>query len=529
MTSLRSRLLAMAASTVALTLVLTGCGGGDAGPSSSTGAAANSVIVVIDSDPESLNPGLTTATATLEVQSKLFEGLIYLDKEGKAQPQLATKWEVSADQLTYTFTLREGVKWHDGQAFTADDVKWSLETGLKENARAQGVIKQIASIIAPDAKTVVIKLTKPYAPFLQQMKVFDTPILPKHVYGTGDIKTNPANRAPIGTGPFKFSKWDAGQKVTLVKNPTYWTSGEPKLTEVIFQIIPEAQNRVNSMLSGEVDILPATMLPQANIKQLDGQAKLNINRTSAIPSIYFMMMNSKNAMLAKPEVRQAIAAAVDRPRIVAQAMGGLASPGYGAFGDGFAWAKNADSSYDKLYPLNPAAAKTKLEAAGAAGTTLRITYDSARPVFVAAAQIIKDNLTQVGITVTLEPLERSVYSDKVYVKRDFDLALQSFTSSGDPAIGYHRLYVTNNTASINVNPTGFSDPAVDALLAQAGGTADQAVRGPLYKQAATAIDKAVPTLVLLDEKQADVNSTRVQGMYSGLNPSDMYQKISIKP
>lgn len=527
MKTLRTRLTTLAAGALALSLAITGCGGGNSGGGASGGTVDNSVIVIIDADPETLNPGLTTQTSTLDIQAKVFEGLVWIDSDGVPQPELASSWTVSADELTYTFKLRAGVKWHDGQPFTSADVKWSLESGLAENARAQGVVKNIASIATPDDATVVITLTRPYAPFLQQMKVFDTPILPQHVYGTGDLASNPANRAPIGTGPFKFDSWQTGQTVTLVKNPDYWQSGEPLLDEVIFQIVPEAQNRVNAMLSGEADVLPAMFLPQANVAQLENQPNLNIHKQTSIPSLYFMMMNNTNPILQRVEVRQALAQAIDRPRIVAQAMGGLALPGYGSFGEGFQWAVNPDSSYDKLYPLDPAAAQAKLTAAGVSNATLRLTYDAARPVFQAAAQIIRDNLAQVGVTVTLEPLERSVFSDRVYTQRDFDLTLQSFTSSGDPAIGYNRIYITNTGNNPNVNPTGYSDAQVDELLTTAASVSDLDQRGKAYQDAAVILDAAVPTLVLFDEQQADVNLTRVDGLYAGQNPSDQFQKVSV--
>jgi peptide/nickel transport system substrate-binding protein len=510
-------------------LAACGTSGSSTGTGSTSAAKPKQIIIVTDSDPDSLNPGLTTGYQALDVNVKVYEGLVWLDKQDKPQPQLATKWDVSSDNLTYTFTLREGVKWHDGSAFTADDVKWSFETGLKDNARAQGVIKNIASVTVSDPKTVVFKLKAPYAPFLKQMKSFDTPILCKAVYdGKGDIKANPANRAPIGTGPFKFKDWKAGQTLTLVKNPDYWEKGQPKVDELVFRIIPEAQNRVNAIVAGEVDILPAVMLPQANIKDIEGKPNINVNKQTAIPAVYFMLMNQANPALAKAEVRRALATAIDRPRIVTQAMGGLALPGFGSWGQGFAWATNKDSSYDKLYKLDPAKAKADVAAAGGVPGGLRITYDAARPNFASAAQIIKDNLAQIGVEVKLEPLERSVFSDKVYAKRDYDLALQSFTSSGDPAIGYHRLYITNTARTANVNSTGYGSAEVDKLLADAAAKPDQAERGKLYQQAQAILDAALPTLILFDELQADVNRTSVTGLYVGVNPADQFGQVDIK-
>ena len=525
MHNFRKRFLALTAATVAAALTLTGCGNG--GGNTDIDPADNSAIVIIDSEPETLNPGLTTTTTVLDIQSKIFEGLVWIDNEGLPQPQLASEWTVSADELTYTFKLRSGVTWHDGEPFTADDVLWSFQEGLKENARAQGVISKIESITAPDASTVVFQLQTPYAPFLYQMKVFDTPILPKHVYGEGDLATNEANRAPVGTGPFKFSEWVTGQKVTVVKNESYWTSGEPKLNEVIFQIIPESQNRINAILTGEADVLPAMFLPQANVDQLVGKDGININKQTAIPSLYFMFMNTENEILKNKDVRHAIAQAVDRERIVEQAMGGLAIPGYGAWGAGFDWAMNKNSSYDKLYPFDTAKAKDAITKAGLEGSTLNLTYDANRVQWQATGQIIKDNLAQIGINVVLEPLERSVWIDKVFTQRNFDLALQSFTSSGDPAIGYHRMYRTNTSTSPNVNPTGYSDAKVDELMITAGGSSDRAERSKAYQEAQAIIDEALPILVLFDEQQADLNLTRLAGMYAGQNPSDQFQKVYV--
>lgn len=508
---------------LATLLPLVGCAGTTAG----TATSENSVIVIADADPDTLNPGLTTSTQTLDVQSKIFEGLIWLGKDGQPQPQLATSWEISPDQLTYNFTLREGVKWHDGRPFTSADVQYSFQTLLKDNARSATVLNRIGQIEAPDERTIRITLKAPYAPFLKQMKVFDTPILPKHVYENTDIKTNPANRNPVGTGPFKFANWKVGQTITLVANREYWATDQPKLDEVVFKIIAEPQNRINAMATGEVDVLPAIYLPQANIAELEGERDVEVHKQTSIPALYFVQMNEANPALAKPEVRRALTQAIDRPRIVAQAMGGLATPGYGSFGNGFPWMVNPDSSYDKLYPLDPDRARAEIAAAGGV-PELRLTYDSARPPFQAAAQIIKDNLARVGVQVRLEPAESSVNRDRVYAKRDFDLALQSFTSSGDPAIGYHRMYVTNPGRSANVNATGYSNPRVDELLTQATRVSDQAQRAAAYQQAQAMLDRDVPTLVLFDEQQADVNLTRVGGLYAGQNPSDQFGQVYVR-
>jgi peptide/nickel transport system substrate-binding protein len=546
------RLRAAVVGIAAVAMLATACGSGDSGsdnPSTTAGTAAGqssagsssapadsgdggsggTAVMAIDADPPTLNPGLTTDyTVATNIAAKVFEGLVYLDPDGKPQPELATSWDISDDQLTYTFHLREGVVWQDGEPFTSADVKWSYETGLKQNSRAQGALEHVASIDTPDENTVVINLSEPYAPFLNQMKVFDCPILPQHVYGEGDIANNPANQAPVGTGPFKFDSWNHGSSVTLVANDKYWAEGEPKLDKLIMQVITDPSQRTSALTTGQVDFIGAYYLATTDVPGLKSNQDVTVRTQSAIPALDFMAMNEKNKYLADKKVRQAIAMAVDRDRIVQQAVAGLAVPGKGSFGNGFPWAYDESVSYDKLYPMDPDKAKQMLADAGVPeGTTLRLTYYAQNAKFSAAAEIIKDNLKQVGIDVTLQPMETAVFKENVYAKRDFDLAIQSFTSSGDPAIGYHRLYVSNEGTDPNVNATGYSNPKVDELLTKAGEVSDQDKRSEYYYQAQQILNEDVPTLILFDEQQADAYSNKLSGLYAGQNPDDQWGKVSI--
>ncbi|WP_156252330.1 ABC transporter substrate-binding protein [Pseudactinotalea terrae] len=499
----------------------------DTGGGESGGGEGGVAVIVTDADPESLNPGQTTSNQTLDVCAKIFEALVWIDPDGQPAPLLATEWTISEDELVYTFTLREGVTWHDGEPFTSADVVWTIEEGMPNNSRAQGVIAQIASVEAPGDYEVVITLIEPYAPLLQQLKVFDLPIIPKHVFEGTDLATNAASRAPIGTGPFRFSEWDPGRSLLLVANEEYWDEGKPGLSEIIYQIVPDAANRSAGLETGEYDFVGAFYLPRADVARLKSLDNVVVREQTTIPSLHFIQFNHQNEHLGKREVRQAIAKVVDRPRIVEQAMAGLGLPGVGSFGEGFPWLVNEEVSYDILYPLDPDAARSELESAGVPeGTTLRLTYDAAKPQFQAASQIVRDNLSAIGIEVTIEPLETSVYRDAVYAQRDFDLALQSFTSSGDPAIGYHRIYRTNETNDPNVNATGYSNAEVDALLEQAETVSDLEKRGEFYKQAQVILNEDVPTLVMYDELQADAVSTRLEGLFAGINPVDRWGEVT---
>lgn len=486
-------------------------------------------VLGVDADPPTLNLGTTTDFTAGDVSAKILEGLVWLDHDYNPKPALATSWTVAPDGKTYRFNLRKGVKWHDGRDFTSADVKFTLlEVLAKLHPRAAPVFKNLGlEVDTPDASTVVIKLQKAYAPFLSQMTVFDAPMLPSHIYGTGSIPTNPANQRPVGTGPFKFVEWKRGSSITLERNPNYWDGDKPFLDKIIFQIIPQGTNRVPALQTGEIDALLDFYAPKPEIPRLLADKALAVRKGVNIPAIWFMMFNVKSPLLSNKDVRHALAFAIDRQRLVKQVMGGIARPGAGAFGDGFKWLLNEEVGYAKKYPFDPARAKALLAKAGIKpnSVTLRLPFDVGRPQMRAQSQIIQDNLRQVGIEVQLQPLERSVMNDRVYVKRDFDLTLQSFYSAGDPAIGYTRLYFTNTGTGTSTNATSYSNPKVDDLLTQAATAADRPTRAKIYKELQVILNEDLPSLVLFDEETVDTASRKLTGVFPALDARDQWAGV----
>jgi peptide/nickel transport system substrate-binding protein len=410
-------------------------------------------------------------------------------------------------------------------------VKYSFEEILaKFHPRAQTTLKRLDGIDTPDPLTVVIRLKEPYAPFLLQQTPYDSPILPKHTYEGKDVQTNPANQNPIGTGPFKFAEWNRGSNLKLVRNDTYWDAPKPYLDAVVFQIVPQGANRSSGLETGEIDVVSDFYLAKADVGRLSANQNLKSKRGQGSPAIDFVMMNLSNAALSKKEVRQALAFAINRETQVQQAMGGLGRPGYGAFGDGFKWLLNEDASFPKKYPLDLDKAKALLAQAGVApNTTLRMVHDAARPNQVSGAQIIRDNLRQIGLNVEIQPLERSVMIQKVFADRDYDLTLQSFVSSGDPSIGYHRLYLTNETKNQFLNATGYSNPRIDDLLNRASITPNQADRAVLYKEAQTILSEDLPSLVLYDEEGVDFATKKLNNVWLALDSRDRWGEVWLTP
>ncbi len=499
-----------------------------AGAPATNAQRGGTAVLAIDSDPDTLNFGLTTNFSAGDVASKIFQGLVWLDGNWKPQPQLATSWTVSDDAKTYTFKLRDGVKWHDGKPFSSADVVYSLKEVIgKFHPRSKALIDRAESIEAPDASTVIVKLKAPYAPFLIQMTAFDAPILPKHIYEGSDVLKNDANNKPIGTGPFKFSEWNKGQNLKVVRNPDYWEKDKPYLDGIVFQITPQAANRSTGLETGEIDFVADFYLPKADVKRLSASDKLQSKRGQGAPAVDFIFINTASAALKNKEARQALALSIDRKRMVEQAMNAIGRNGQSPWGNGFKWMFDDKSDFDKLYPRDVNKAKSLLEKAGVKDAKLRLIYDSARPQFVAGAQIVKENLKEVGIDVELQAVERAVFQTKVFTDRDYDLAFQSFTSSGDPAIGYHRMYATNTTKTANLNPTGFSNAKVDELLAKASNAVTQDARGAAYKEAAVILADEMPVLVLFDEEGVDFASKKLSGLWSSIETRDQWQNVSL--
>jgi peptide/nickel transport system substrate-binding protein len=487
---------------------------------------SGTAVAAIDNDPPNLNPGISTDYAVGEVTAKIYEGLLWLDTDYNSHSLLAVSWEAAPDGKTFSFKLRQGVTWHDGKPFTSADVKFTFEEILgKLHPRTAPVMKNLEAVIeTPDDYTVIFRLKRGYAPFLVQMTVFDAPILPRHLFEGTNIPANPVSQAPVGTGPFKFVEWNRGANIKVTRNEDYWDKPKPFLSEVVFQIVPQGANRSAGLQTGELDTVNDFYLPKPDLPRLMQDPALQSRQGVNIPAIWFAMFNTASGPFAKKEVRQAVAMAVDRKRLVQQVMRGLARPGVGAFGDGFKWLVDADVSYDKKYPLDPARAKALLQQAGYDGAPIRIPFDAARPQMRAESQIIRENLRAIGMDVTLEPLERSVMLDRVYARREFDITLQSFFSAGDPAIGYTRLYVTT-TSGTNNNASGYSNPKVDALLGEAATAPDRDRRAALYRELQVILNEDLPSLVLFDEETVNIASRKLTGLWSGIDARDQWAGV----
>ena len=468
-----------------------------AAPAAGQPQQGGTVVVHQASDPGSLNPAITTGGPIHTVTDQIFNGLVGLDDELNPVPELAESWEISDDGTVYTFKLREGVTWHDGEPFTSADVKFSFEEALLQfHSRTKaGLENVIESIETPDELTVVFNLTQPYGPMLQRLDVVEASIIPRHIYEGKEIQNDPANLTPVGTGPFRFVEYVPGERIVLERNPDYFRAGKPYLDQVIFQIIPDAATALLALEQGEVDYLGS--VPGSEIERLQAMPELTL-----VPGFGgsggSLCQNTLIPDLTEPpfdqlEVRQAFYHALDRQFILDRVYFGQGSVSTGPLSSQMQWAYTPDVTE---YAHDPARAEELLEAAGypagADGTRLTITFTHPSN-FARLGEVMREQLRAVGINLELESLDTTAAVDKVFVQKDFDLGVASYCNGPDPEIGVRRAYISTNIGPIPFsNGAGYVNEEVDALLNEAAAQTDREERAATYAEFQQAIVDDLP-------------------------------------
>ena len=467
-------------------------------PSAQTPSRGGTAVIAVVADPGQLNPGITTASNVHAVADSMFNGLVALDRDLVAVPDLAESWTVSDDSTVFTFRLAPGVRWHDGAKLTSADVKFTFEEVLfKYHARTKaGLGAVVEGIETPDERTVVFRLKKPYGALLQGLDVTEAPILPKHVFSSGDPNNNPANLKPVGSGPFRLDSYRAGEGATLVRNPDYFKSGLPYLDKLVIRIIPDSNTRVLALMNGETDYISSVSGPDLErLKGRGGIAFVGTTRESGGSNcIMTLSYNLERPAMAKLQVRQAIAHAIDRNQILSQVIFGQGRVSDAPISSGVSWAHAAGSL--RQYEFTPDKAAALLDAAGYRpgpdGT--RLTLDNTHfPTFTKYGEVMRQNLAKVGVKLNLRPLDRAAFVETVFAKRDFDTNLISYCNGLDPDLGVRRMYVSTNIGNIPFsNAAAYRNPQVDALFIAGSATAKTAERSGLYREIQEIVAKDLP-------------------------------------
>ncbi|MBW9116806.1 ABC transporter substrate-binding protein [Rhizobium cauense] len=492
--------------------------------------------LIVQPEPISLNPGINRLGPATFVGDKIYDSLLgYSAKDIKPIPRLAVSWDISADGKTYTFRLRPGVTWHDGEPFTSKDVAFSLGDFLPvQHARSKDLRAEIDRIETPDDLTVVFVLKAPYPAFLWSLNVA---IVPAHKYvGVTDYRNAPANREFIGTGPFKFAEWKKGSIIRLVRNDKYWDEGKPYLDEIDFQIVPDANSRSIAFETGQVDVLRSGDVENFDIPRLsalDG-VKTSEEGWEFLQPIGYVHLNNRNPILANQKVRQAITQAIDRDFIINTIFAGYGKPINGAFSRLSAY---KDTSVETTYPYDPQKAAALLDDAGyKVGTdgtrfTVKLVPLPYGEIWSRQAEYLREALAAVGVKVEIQSVDVAGWFKRL-TRFDYDLAQNFVYTTADPGIGISYAYKTvkgDNAGSTGGNVNGYSNPEVDTLLDQGAHELDVAKRKEIYSKVQQILSRDVPMVWTHDIVFPTLYRNKVQDLITtALGTDDNFASVWLK-
>ena len=435
--------------------------------------AENILIAAQGSEPDQLDPHMTSAYASFQVLENVYDTLVQPGADLSMEPALAESWEISADNLTWTFTLRDGVKFHNGRDLVAEDVVYSFQRVIDEGLNGWR-FGAVASMEAPDDSTVVITLTQPSPNLLVSIAGFKgMAIVPKEIVDDGTIGTN-----PVGTGPFRFVSQSPDAGIILERNDDYWRADEglPKLDGIQFIQIPDASTKLTALKTGEVHWIDA--VPPQDIDSLSEEAGITVGRVPGGDYHYFAL-NQNRTPFDDVRVRQAIAMAINRDEIALAAQFGAATANQTAIpASNAAWYYN----YAPYAPADIAGAQALLDAAGVSDLEIEFLVTSDFPETVTQAEVIAAELAALGITVTINDVDFSTWLD-LEGNGEFDAFMLSWIGNIDP----DDFYYAQHHSGGGFNFQGYSNTEVDQLLDAARVETDQAARKALYDQAAQII------------------------------------------
>jgi peptide/nickel transport system substrate-binding protein len=475
-----------AALPAALTLV--------AGPAQAQGAAGkNRVTLAMVLEPPGMDPTIAPAAAIGEiVHYNVLEGLTKINLDGSVVPLLAESWTMDPDGKSYTFKLKRGIKYHDGEAFDAADVKFSFERAKDEkstNKAKKAVFDNIRRIDAPDAHTVILTLDNADPNFLFRMGENTAVIL--------DAKSA-ANAAtkPVGTGPFTFDEWRKGTSVTLAKWPGFRDAKAVKLERVTFRFINDPAARVAALLAGDVDGVPRLDAPQA-VKQLQADKRFDVI-VGDTAGKGIVAINNKKKPFDDVRVRRAIAHAIDRKAFIDGVLEGLGKP----IGSHFA---PTDAGYVDLTgqtPFDVEKAKALLKEAGVA-TPLNVTLTLPPPQYARkGGEVVAAQLAKIGIVAKIENVEWAQWLGGAF-KGNFDLTIINHVEPLD------YMQYTNTGYYWGYDSKDFRD-----LTAKFGATADKKERTRLFAEIQKKIAADQVNAFVFNAAQVAVAKKGLKGLWS---------------
>lgn len=464
------------------------------GKEGTQGEQANSITVGISQDMDSLDPHIAVAAGTKEVLFNVFEGLVKPDTEGNLNPAVAENYEILEDGMKYTFTLREGVYFHNGEKVTAADVEYSIKrcAGMLETVEEGVIVEPALSIISQvnvvDEKTIELLLNQKDTELLGYLTFA---IIPK------DYKE--MKNSPVGTGPFKFESYKPLESIVLVKNEEYW--GEKAyLDKVTFKISADTDALFLELMGGNIDIIP--YLTDAQAQSLPEGYELKVGTMNLVQGVYF---NCDREPFNNEKIRQAICYAIDRKDIIDMVAGGRGEITGSNVSPRFA--KYFSGEARDLYSRDVDKAKELLKEAGVSNLEFTLTVPSNYTFHVDTAQVVVGQLKDAGITVNIEQVDWATWLSRVYGDRDYQATIIGLASDLAPSDTVARFHSSASNNFVNYNSDEF-----DALFEEAKASSDDEKKVELYGKIQILMAKDAPAAYIQDPALLMAVNEKLEGV-----------------
>ena len=480
----------------------------------STCTAQGVLRVALGTTLSQLDPAKTTIGDEYVYVHLVFNGLSRIEPDMTVKPDLAESWAASDDLKTWTFKLREGVKFHHGRVLDAEDVVATMKRILDPatGSRARTNLSMVDKVAAVDARTVRFDLNIPYAGFADIFADRQLRIVPKD-------KLDELSTHPIGTGPFMFKSWSPGDRLELVKNPDYFEPGLPNLDGVTLRILPESAARMAALESDAVDIVWS--MPYESVEGIKNNPKLRIDSVST-PTWDGVILNNARPPFNDVRVRQALALTVDKAAIVELALFGQGDPTFSPIPPSHPY-------FNKALKFNPpdiAKAKKLLAEAGYPNgfdVTMQVTQEREQRVRVGVS--VRDMARAAGIRINIERVPFASYTANVAGKAQMFVDGYFARPTIDTAIYpfYHA------SGSWNEQLWHYKDARVDALLDDARKTNDEAARKAIFEKYQVIVDETVPGVIAYSAAHVNGVSRKVEGFRSTPMQWLELKRVSLKP
>ncbi len=466
-----------------------------------------------------LNPSIQASTGVYIIGGKILEPLVDLDAGGQPVGVLAESWEGSPDGKTITFKLRKGIAWHDGKPFTSADVEFTAMQMWKKILNYGSTLQLfLTAVDTPDPLTAVFRYERPMPLNLLLRALPDLGyVSAKHLYENGDIRQNPNNLAPVGTGPFKFVKYERGQYIIADRNPDYWRPTAPYLDRLVWRVITDRAAAAAQMEAGELHYSPFSGLTISDMARLGNDKRFIVStkgnegnaRTNTIE------FNFRRKELSDIRVRRAIAHAINVPFFIDNFLGNFAKLGTGpipSISTDFYPGPNTPQ-----YPYDKTKAAALLDEAGfkpgAGGTrfSLRLLPAPWGEDISLWSTFIQQSLSEVGIPVEIVRNDGGGFLKQVYDEHAFDLATGWHQYRNDPAVSTTVWYRSGQPKGAPwTNQWGWEDATVDKTIDNAATEIDPVKRKALYANFVTEVNTELPVWMPIEQIFVTVISAKAR-------------------